>query len=359
VVATAKGAVVTWADDHEQSGHDHAYTVLLDPSGHPTTRARDVTPEANNAARPTTLAVGERIVLLFWDRGGREPGVRVRWLDDEGVISSASKLVSSARTGNFWPVIEKAPEGFFVAWQDDRDKEGDDIFLRRLGSGLEPVGNEMRLTDYVPMQKQPVHARVPSMVVASNTLYVVYRLERDKARSILRLALPLSLPELSGVGLEDKALNVAQKDRRERTLRPAVVVNEDGAPADAPDIACGKDGCFVVWHGEKGGAYGALIEPLGGTVLWRKRFAPNGSRPAVASGSDGTVSVAYYEGGRLKLAGLSRQGVGIASVLGRVSGDQPRPVISTGLTKGEWYVAWQSQEANRTEAFVARAVCRP
>jgi serine/threonine protein kinase len=360
VAATSKGAVVAWSDDHEQATHDHLYTVLLDPTGRPTSKPRDVTPEGNHVVRPTLLSVGDRVVLLYWDKGGREPGVRVRWLDDEGVISGASRLVMAGpRTGNFWPVIEKAPDGFFVAWQDDRDKEGDDIFLRRLGAGLEPLGSEIRVTDYLSVGKGAAHARVPSIAFANNTLLVVYRVERAKSALIQRLMLPLSMEELTGVGLEDKALNTPAKDRRERTLGTPVIVNEDRAPADAPAVACGREGCFVAWHGEQGGAYAALIEPIGGSVVWRKKFSAQGGHPTLAVNGEGQVMTAYYEQGRVKVALITKSGVGTPSTAGRVTGDQPRPWLSAGTAKGEWYVTWQDQEGtNRTEPIVARIGCR-
>ena len=58
-------------------------------------------------------------------------------------------IPQQAGRGPLWPSIERSPNGFYVVWQDDRDKEGDDIFLRHLSSDLEVQGNEARLTDYL------------------------------------------------------------------------------------------------------------------------------------------------------------------------------------------------------------------
>ncbi len=74
VALTSKGDVVAWTDDHEQPGHDHVYSVLIDAAGRPTSRPRDLTPEADYAIRPSLLSVGDRVVLFFWDKGGRDPG---------------------------------------------------------------------------------------------------------------------------------------------------------------------------------------------------------------------------------------------------------------------------------------------
>ncbi|HLK36401.1 MAG TPA: serine/threonine-protein kinase, partial [Polyangiaceae bacterium] len=148
MATTPKGAVVAWTDDHEQSGHEHVYSVLIDSTGRPTSAVRDLTPEADNAMRPSLLAVDDRVVLLFWDRGGREPGVKVRWLDADGRIGGMSVGVGAAKPGAFVPAMDRSADGsFWVTWQAAPDKEGDDIFLRRLDAELQPQGSEIRATD--------------------------------------------------------------------------------------------------------------------------------------------------------------------------------------------------------------------
>ena len=49
VAVTSKGAVVAWTDDHEQPGHDHVYSVLIDAGG-----PAHVAPCATSRPRPTT-----------------------------------------------------------------------------------------------------------------------------------------------------------------------------------------------------------------------------------------------------------------------------------------------------------------
>ena len=69
---------------------------LIDAAGRPTSRARDLTPEADYAMRPAAAhASDDRVVLLFWDKSGREPGVHVRWLDADGRIGGMSALVGA------------------------------------------------------------------------------------------------------------------------------------------------------------------------------------------------------------------------------------------------------------------------
>jgi serine/threonine-protein kinase len=363
IAVTSKGAVVAWTDDHEQPGHDHVYSVLIDPVGKPTSAPRDLTPEADYAMRPSLLAVDDRVALLFWDRSGRDPGVKVRWLDADGRIGGMSIAIGGAKPGMYWPALERAPDGsgFWVAWQASPDKDGDDVFLRKLDAELQPHGPEVRATNYGAEKGKTAQVGSPNVAVSSANLFVAYALDRDKLHAIERMRIGLSSPDLQSGGLTDKAAKPELSD--------TVVVNEDKVGGDYPSIACTKDSCFLVWHeidktppdknGEKGaGAVAALIDPVRGTVLWRKRFAPKGSHPAVAFTEDGPAEVAFYEAGKVRVAPISRDGVGTTTTFAKVTGDEPRPWIAAGRTRGEWYVSWLDIEAGHTEAFVARLQCR-
>jgi serine/threonine-protein kinase len=358
VALGAKGAVISWNDDHEQPGHDHVYSVGLDVAGRPVSKPRDLTPEAADAGRSTLLSAGDRIALLYWDKSGREAGVRVRWLDGDGRIAGDSVLVGGARPGWYWPSFDKSPDGFFVAWEDDRNKEGPDLFLRRLDRNLEPVGGELRATDYVGAAGRQPSVRVPAVAVASNALYVGFKLEKDPKSHALdlieRMRLPLDSPQLQ-TGLEEIKKPGVRKDRE---LGEVQVVNEDKLPADAPAIACGTEGCFLSWNGEQGGAYAALIDPVQGKVIWRKKFADKGGHPTLAASPEGEVEVAYFEKGSVRIATLTRDGVGAPSTFAKVYGDPPKPTLAAGRSKGEWLIAWQDVEVAHTEIYLARVACR-
>ncbi len=353
VAMGAKGPIVSWNDDHEQPGHEHVYSVVLDPAGRPLTKVRDLTPEAADAGRSTLLPVGDRVALLYWDKSGREAGVRVRWIDEDGRIAGPSILVGAARPGSYWPAIERAPDGFFVAWEDARDREGTDLFLRRLSRELEPLGSELRATDYVGLPGRAPAVRVPSVAVGNNALYVAYKLERDtKTHLIERMRLPLDSPQLAN-GLDEKHPPL----RKDRELGEVQLVNEDKTLADAPAIACGTEGCFVTWHDEQGGAFAALIDPVQGKVMWRKKFADKGGHPGLGVSADGGVEVAYYEKGLVRIAALTRDGVGTPSTIAKVGGEQPKPALAPGQSKGEWFLAWQDTEGTHSEIYVARVAC--
>jgi eukaryotic-like serine/threonine-protein kinase len=358
IAQSAKGSIVAWTDDHEQAGHDHAYSVVIDANGRPLSRPRDLTPEADDVERPQLLGLGDRTLLLYWDKSGREAGVRVRWLDAEGRIAGPSVLVGAARPSKAtWPVMDRAPDGFWVAWEDDRDKDGDDLFLRHLSPDLEPIGPELRATDFAPIRSRLPQLRLPSIAVASNAIFVAYKLERDTVHTIERIRIPLTAPELKK-GLDDAQGGAS---RRDRLIGDVKTMSEDKVSGDAPSIACGSEGCFLAWHAEagQGGAYAALIDPVKGNLMWHKRLAPQGGRPSLAV-SDGQVAVAYYEQGRIRMRILTRDvpDTSNVSILTKVSGDQPRPSLAGGKQKGEWLLAWQDNEERHVEAYAARVSCK-
>jgi serine/threonine-protein kinase len=358
IIQALHGPVMVWTDDHETREHDHVYSVQLDEYGRATSAPRDVTPEASDAEKPSLIASGDRIAMLYWDRSGREAGVRARWLDADGRIAGASSAVGANRSGHFWPAFDKTPEGFVVVWQDDRDKENTDLFFRKLNSELEPAGNEIRLTDYTsPVLSKAPQVRVPSVAVASNAVFVVYKLERETQHFVMRMRFPLDDIQLAR-GLEE--VPAAQgKLKKERELGDTKVINEDKAPADAPIVACGTEGCFVAWHGEQGGSHVALIEPAQGKVLWRKRLSTTGGHPTLGVGADGRMMISWFDKGWVRIATVTRDGVGKDSAFAKVSGEPPRPWIAPGKKAGEWLVAWEDFDGSRSEVEAAKVVCTP
>jgi serine/threonine-protein kinase len=362
IAAQGKGALVVWTDDHEQAGRDHAYSVSVDASGRTTSPVRDLTPEAASVMRPTLTSADDKYVLLYWDQKGHAAGVRVRKLDVEGRIAGPSVLVGAGRPGLFWPAIERAPMGYFVAWQDDRDHEGEDLFVRRLSPELDTLSPETRITDYVapPKSKASAAVRYPAVAVGANSLFVAYRLDRDTKHLIYRVRLPLDGPELAK-GLEER--KEGSKDPRvDRELGNPQLMNEDRAAADVPSMACGSEGCFVAWHGENGSASIARLDIEKGSLMWRKQFAPKGGRPTLFASKSGEVYVAYYEAGRVRVAQVTRDGAGPFTAFGHVAGDHPRPSIAQGSEKGELWVAWEDAEpvggtSFSKESYVARLQC--
>src|SRR5262249_15013930 len=145
--------------------------------------------------------------------------------------------LGGARPGQFWPSIDKGPEGFWVAWQDDRDKEGDyDLFVRHVSNDLETLSPETRLTDYHAAARFKWGAsrvKYPSIAVSAGTLLISYRLENEKERthSIIRLRVPLTDAE-KGLAKSD------DPNRSDRIMGDPTMVSEERVASDASAIAC-------------------------------------------------------------------------------------------------------------------------
>ncbi len=345
-----KGTLVAWSDSHEQAGHDHVYGVVVDASGTSLSKPRDLTPEADDVSRPSLLSSDEGAILLYANRRGSEAGIRIRIADGDGRIGGPSLLVAAAQKGSTLglPAIERAPDGFWIAWSEER-KEHEDLYLRKLNARLEATTPEIRATDYAEVNGKPVRVKLPSLAVASNALLLTFRLEREKDRHIYRMRMPLPLLK----GLDDKPA------KTDRVLGESALVNEDKLPSDSPSIGCGSEGCFIAWRGEKGGAFAAMIEPKEGKVLWRTKLAEKGSFPTVAVGSDAQVRIAYFDGNKLKFAAASRDGVqkpggGVAKVVG----DAAPPTVIAGERPGEWSMAWLDREGDHSEVFFGKVQCR-
>jgi serine/threonine-protein kinase len=309
---------------------------------------------------------------MWSDTKGSEAGIHVRYLDGDGRIDPlhGQSVRVNSRPGESWPAIDHGPNGFIVAWQGDRDKDKDhdrDLFVRLLSNELGIAGHpETRLTDYnVPPKAKPnqgLRVRIPSVAIAPGTVFIAYRLEDEKKRVIVRQRIPLEDLEKPNAGL----LESKDPNRSNRVAGDVENISDEKLPGEAPAIACGKVGCFAVWHGEptrvggeSGGAWVALLDPTEGKAQWKKKISDKGGHPSLAV-NDGQVAVAYYEAGRIKMAYLSSDGVGASSTLLRVHDvDRPRPTLTAGVDKNEWSVAWQDSDVPRgtSEVYASRVVC--
>jgi eukaryotic-like serine/threonine-protein kinase len=358
VISLGAHALVVWTDDHEQARREHAYGAFIDKAGVITTPVRDLTPEGTDIERPVPLKAGDQVALFYWEKSGKEAGARARILDAEGRIEAGIGGESRLLTGTpgkgkvNWPHYAAVPGGFFIAWEDSRDGS-DDLFVRRLGIDLQPKTPEVRITDYRSGGKgRTPSVHVPAVAAAANALVVAYRLDRDNNRSLMRTRIALTAPELSK-GLDEKSEGAAGPDRE---LGDTKSLSDE--KVDAPSIACGTEGCFVAWHRDPGGAFVALLEPLQGRQVWHKQIvSSSGGRPSLGVGPMGDVAVTFYEQGKVKIAPLTRDGIGTRNSFAKVSGDSPRPYLTAGQAKGDWFVSWLDNEGGKPEPYVARLMC--
>ncbi len=351
VVGTKAGLVALYVDDHEGGNRVHGYAVELDQALRPRSMPVDVTPEADTVGRLEARAVGGQIAVAYTETRGPRAALYGRWLDGRGRIAGAEFTVGPARAVS--PALGAADGLLFVAWDEKQDGEQVDLMLRRV-HGTGQLAAPVRLTD---LRKVTQKVALPELEALPTSLELVFRLDRGTQRTVQYLHVPIeSDGPTTGVPANPKG-------RDDKVLGTMRGLSNPTERVDTPDLACFAEGCFVVWHVEKppqgGGAYAAFIDPKLGTMLWRKKFAQSGGRPSVAIAQGGVGRVAWFEGGRLKTATITRDGVAAPSVLARVVGDQPPPSIVAGDEAHAWAISWLDFEAGKLEPYAVRAVCPP
>jgi serine/threonine protein kinase len=320
-----RGPIVAWTDAHE--GGEHAYAVSLDDAMRNAVQPVDITPEAGAVQRVELTRDGDHVVVVYWDSKGNDVGMHARLLDADGRIAGASVAIAPAKGPASPPSIARAGDGsLFVIWSDEIDRDSEDLFMRRLSPKLEPQGEVVRVTDLTQTSAVKPRARWPSIAVESNALQIAFRLERDPTHNIEVIRLPITD---ASKGVDPPKKGVPAKG--DRNIGEMALVNSDKAKSDYPIVSCGNGACFVVWHGEQGGgAQAAYIDPTKAQPLWRKKFAKAGTHPSVSVSPSGPAQLVWFEGGKVETASITKDGIGPASKLSRVSGEMPPPSISPG-----------------------------
>jgi eukaryotic-like serine/threonine-protein kinase len=356
------GIVAAWADNHEDQRKRQVFTSLLDSALRRVSPVRLVTPEAESVRHPELYPVGDKLVLIYSD-GGKQPGIHVRLLEQDGRIATAAQRISESRKADSHPpALAAAPDGsFWIVWEEESEN-GSDLMARQVGADLQPAGNAVRLTAFAAGRRAGAAlAGRPSVAVAGDHLNVLFGLERDRTARVMLLSARLDDPMLkSGIGAPEETRNKRTRNPKkgeDRAVGRLEAVSAAHGKNTQPRLACNAAGCFAVWDNEKAGALAAFVDPAQGKSLWHREFARSGARPGVAAGEHG-AAIAWYEGGRVRLAAVHRDGVEAASPVARVSGLQPYPAIAPGSQAGQWYISWRDYEAGHLEAFVVRAECQ-
>jgi serine/threonine-protein kinase len=357
IVNTPRGPVLAWADDHEVQGQWHAYTALLDAAMRATNPPIDVTPEAAGAQDTRLIVADERVVLAYADARPGQSAMFVRQLDSSGRITTPPVPVAEGRASATSPAITRGAIGdFWVAFVDAaKDKDSSDLFLQKLTPSLRPAQPPARATVLVAKGFVKPKVRTPSIALQGNHIFVVYRLEENRDEIITRMRVALNDPVLL-TGVTDAQDKGAKK---EHVLGEVKALSDKRSRGFFPTVACDPAGCFVAWRDEPKGSNAAFLDAATGTAIWRKRFAPFGTQVSVALDGTGAGLLVWYEAGRVRVAPVSRDGVGEPSFVARAMGEQPRPEVALGARKGEWILSWTDFEAGHLEAFAARVTCSP
>jgi len=353
LVVTAAGPVVVWVDNQQDAARRQAFTALLDGALRRVSPARLVTPEAASARHTQLLTVGDKIALLFWEDGGSEPGVYARMLEQDGRMAGPSKRISAVKRQEYHPTLALGPDGTYWAVWAETFEDGVDLSARHLSAELEPIGELARLTALG--SGRDGHGGVasrPSLSIVEGSLVIAFALERDTKRRVMLLDIAMNDPALAtGVKADGK------KKMEDRNLGKLQAVSAaDGKHGDAR-LSCEKQDCYVVWDDEKSGAFAAFFDRTKGQTIWHREFARAGSAPALARSPNGAM-VSFFDGNRLRIASMTRDGVETLGVLAKVGGSQPYPAIAAGSKPGQWYISWRDYESGHLEAYVVRAECQ-
>jgi eukaryotic-like serine/threonine-protein kinase len=358
LLETPDGVVLAWVDNHLDPRRRQAFTVLLDRALRRLNEPTQVTPEAASVRQPELRRAGDKVALVYWDEGGKESAVYARLLEANGKIASPAKRLSSIKNSEFYPAVASAPgAGFWAVWAEQIAPGTTDIVARELSDNTDPKAEPVRLTAFLPAKTTATRATMPDATIAQGKLHVALSLELDpRRRQIMLLSIPL--------GELGSGLDMAPPKRGARPAHPPLESMGVLVPVSAPHsrnvqprVACTEEGCYVAWNDEKAGASVAFVERDKTQKLWSREFSPKGQSPGLAA-AHGIVQLAWFEESRVRMASVTRDGVGKPSVVNRVNGFQPTPALVPGTKSGEWLLSWRDYEAAHLEVFALRAVCR-
>jgi eukaryotic-like serine/threonine-protein kinase len=352
LVKTDRGILYAWVDTHVDPKKRQAHAVLLDNAMRRVSEPIALTPEASSVRTLQLWPVASGAALIYWDDTGDGAGVYVRQLESDGKIAGPARRISEARRGELHPTLASHDAGFWAIWEEDaRGKV--ELVGRQLDAKLEVKGKAVRLAQLVSAPRNANTASSPDAVVAQGALQVVFSVDRGIDRhQIMLLRVPLTDAALSTGLVLDRKKKAA--DQFLGTLSP---LSRATSKNTTPRIACLKNACAVVWDDDNAGAYAAYIERDKAEPLWHRDFSPKGIRPTLVSTED-KLLVAWYEEQRLKLAEVTRDGIGKPSILARVNGFQPEPDVARGEKSGQWLVAFRDYESAHFEAFGLRTECK-
>jgi eukaryotic-like serine/threonine-protein kinase len=354
LLRTSEGVLLAWVDTHADAKRRQGHVVLLDDALRRSSDPIAITPEAANVQGLELYPMGDKVLLVYYDDGGKLPGLYSRELGMDGRITSPARRISRIRPLDHRVVLTPATEGVrYAVWVEQLDAGITDVMAAKLSSGMDALEEPRRLTTFPPIKGLAERAQNLSATVVRGELQSVFAVEQPGVRSeVFLLTTPLSM--LAGPKPPDPPKGKKPATPFVGTIRSVAKVVIGRMPE--PRVGCESEGCLVTWDEEKGGAFIAFLEHGRAQPLWHRQFAEKGARPVLGGDASG-LALAWYEESRLKLAPVGRDGVGKPSLVNRVNGLQPHAEVARGTKAGEWLIAWRDYEAGHLELFALRAEC--
>jgi hypothetical protein len=266
VVSGGGITIVAWSDARAGSASD-IYGTRLDLSGGPMepTGLR-ISSSANSQLAPAVASSGQDYLVVWQDdRGGAYDiyGVRVR--ENGTVLDPTGVAISTAANNQSSPVAVYDGQGYFVAWQDQRNGNAD-IYGARVstaGQVRDPAG--------IAISARAGSQNRPAIATSGQSHLVVWYDDRANFS-----------PDIYGarVGADGTVVDPA-----------GFAISSATGSQLVPAVAYDGQNYLVVWHDFRNGGtadiYGARVT-ASGTVL-----EPTGLPIAVVPGSQTSVAIAF------------------------------------------------------------------
>ncbi|MBM4377099.1 MAG: protein kinase [Deltaproteobacteria bacterium] len=341
------GALVAWSDASE--GSERLTAVALDESLRDVAAPSVVTTDGNKVAEAHLVPVAQRFFSAYSESVG-VPGVYTRWLSQAGGSATEASLTSAPKT----TVIDvdatrSADGGVVVAWSEEREG-GTALAFRAYDKDGQPRAQPVRLAEY----RGPSVGRIGHLEIEARgtKLHVAYEVTKGATQEVRLLAVPL---DAAAPGVDASA---AELPPGEHALAREQLLSRKDELATSPALGCNNEGCYVAWHEPlRGGGTVVYLDRSSSKIQWAKRAGSAGRSFTIGMAPNGQSQLAWYEGGKLVVAGLGLEGPGAETKVAKVSGDPEPAALAPGAQRGEWYATWLDSEAGRPEPYVLRIAC--
>ncbi len=339
---TPSGALLTWTSGEPA----HAFALPLDPQLQPSGLPVNLTPKHQQVGGTRLVHDASGPALIFSDATGDRQGTWLLHLDVNGHPRSEPIQVTTHPGARGQPAASSVGNDLWVAYTDRADGRATDVFVRRSTNGT--LAPPVRVTAHgLPDRLDGKEATSPLLAFAEDRAVTAFVRQTLRENEVV-----VHRPGT----VQDLRAGKAQWTPTDHGQGDVHVVSEARLKVQSPSLACDASTCFVAWKSQPRGSHLVAVDAKSGEVLWRKTLASAGSDVVVATGPSGRGLVVWFGGGRLRAATLKRDGMGGASVLARVHGEQAAPSLVED-PKGGWLSAWTCFEGGRPEAFVARLRC--
>jgi hypothetical protein len=358
----AGGWVAVWADDSSTTDGPGNFDIMMrgfGPSGCQAFTQRQVNPEGAGQQRaPAVGMAADGSFAVAWEDdtdGNGSFQIHARGFHADGSERLPRFTVNTVSTGQQRaPAVAVAPDGrFAVAWEDDRDRDGDmQVWVRGFeADGRERFAERSVHTDDLGNRQRPALAALPD-----GGLVVVWEDDGD------------------GNGVYQIHARGLRADGGERFAR--LTVNSAAAGQQRnPVIGADSGGGFAVaWEDDQDGDGNFQLLARGFEPDGRQRFADfrvhagtGGQRlgPALGVAEDGSFAVAWEDDGdgngayQIRAAGFTAQGAAAFTerTVNRVpDGQQRAPAVALD-DRGLLVVAWEDDmDGNGTHQLLARGL---